>query len=129
MEIKYSYLYIFLIHFAFTVLCNPPTRSGVITDFTFSKNTVDPGDSVTLTWKFSNSPDVKTIGIYLGHSTGMGHAPTKLLASNVDPSKEISIITIPKVAASSPGNIWIIEIMWNNGGEQTDLATGDIEIE
>lgn len=129
MEIKYCHLYIFLIHFVFTVFCNPPTQGGVITDLTLSKDTVKPGDSVTLTWKFNNSPDVKTIGIYLGHSTGMGHAPTKLLEDNVDASKENLIIVIPEVAASKPGNIWLIDILWNNDGELTELATEDIDIE
>jgi hypothetical protein len=67
--------------------------------------------------------------LLLGHSTGMGHAPTKLLEDNVDASKENLIIIIPDVAASKPGNIWLIDILWNNDGELTELSTEDIDIE
>lgn len=126
---KFTYLYIFLIYFVLNVFCNPPSKGDILYDVTLHPSSVNPGEIVTVKWKHNKQYSKKVISIYLGHSTGMGHAPQNLLKNNIKVSEDTTSITIPKdVTPSNPGNIWIIEIMGKEDGSLTDFSTSDINI-
>jgi hypothetical protein len=99
---------------------NPPSLSDVVTDTTLSGTTLVPGQQVHVTWKFNSAyaPQVTAVQLWLAHSTGMGHAPNTLIKTGVDPKSGSADFTVPNVAPSKPGNIWIFDVVWVNGNDQ-----------
>jgi hypothetical protein len=57
------------------VTANPPIESGVITNLMVYPSTARPGQRVTIHWKYPHGSKAHALSIFIGHSTGMGHAP------------------------------------------------------
>ena len=109
---------------------DPPSLSNVVTDTTLSTTTFVPGKQVHATWKFNTeyAPQVTAVQLWLAHSTGMGHAPNTLIKASVDPKTDAVDFTVPDVASSKPGNIWIFDVVWDNNGRQTELSLTNITV-
>lgn len=128
---KFFYLYIFLIYFVFNVFCEPPQITDALLKVKASGNTFKPGSSVDITWFFNEKYEktIKNIEVWLGHSTGMSHAPTQEIRKNIQPGSGKTKIIIPNINPSSPGNIWFIDLIWNNKGVITELNLIPITIQ
>jgi hypothetical protein len=107
----------------FNVFCEPPQITDALLKVKASGNTFKPGSSVDITWGFNEkyTKTIKNIEVWLGHSTGMGHAPTQAIRKNIQPRSGKTKIIIPNIKPSSPGNIWFIDLVWNNNGVTTEL--------
>jgi hypothetical protein len=73
-----SFLFIIWVCLLAFVVANPPTQQNIIKNFKVSSETVKPGEHVHLTWD-SVTKKSEVLQFFIGHSTGMGHAPQKLL--------------------------------------------------
>ena len=109
---------------------DPRSLPDVVTDTTLSTTTFVPGHRVHATWTFNTAyaPQVTAVQLWLAHSTGMGHAPTTLITSGVDPKSGAADFTVPEVTPSGPGNIWIFDVVWNDNGMPTELSLTNVTV-
>ncbi|MFI7600039.1 hypothetical protein [Actinoplanes sp. NPDC049681] len=108
----------------------PPLQDVVITHAAISPTVAAPGTTVHLSWCFDTAyaDQVRSIELWLGHSTGMGHAPNLYLQAPVDPKADRLDFIVPSVSPSGPGNIWFVDLVWRDGATLTELALVPITI-
>ncbi|KAH8552409.1 hypothetical protein BGW37DRAFT_466294 [Umbelopsis sp. PMI_123] len=128
-----SHLFIILVFLLAFVLANPPTKQGIISNLKVSPESVKDGERVHLTWDRVTTKSEELL-FFIGHSTGMGHAPQKSVGkANIKNLK--AEVVIPSSLSlryaqtpSSPGNIWLIEVMVKEGNALYDVGTADIKV-
>ncbi|ORY04987.1 hypothetical protein K493DRAFT_311132, partial [Basidiobolus meristosporus CBS 931.73] len=111
-------------------VAEPPQITDALTNVQLSRSTVMPGDPLKITWDFNPKyrNTIKSIEVWLGHSTGMGHGPYKAIKKNISPQRGATSVVIPSVQPSAQGNIWFIDLVWNNQGSATELQLLPITI-
>ncbi|WP_412751205.1 hypothetical protein [Krasilnikovia sp. M28-CT-15] len=109
----------------------PPLRDVVLTHTAISPSVARPGDSVHVSWCFDTAyaDQVRSIELWLGHSTGMGHAPNLYLQASIDPKANQLDFIVPAVSPSQPGNIWFVDLVWRDGAALDELALVPISIQ
>ncbi|MEV8510002.1 hypothetical protein AB0368_34965 [Actinoplanes sp. NPDC051475] len=108
-----------------------PALRDVLTHTEISPSVARPGNTVHVSWCFDTAyaDQVKFIELWLGHSTGMGHAPSLYLQSGIDPKTNQLDFIVPAVSPSRPGTIWFVDLVWRDGAELTELALVPITIQ
>lgn len=74
-------IFIVLIQLVGWVFANPPSESGIISHVTVSPHIARAGETVLVGWHTKHGAPVYDLDIYVGHSTGMGHAPVYKVGS------------------------------------------------
>ncbi|KAK9760443.1 hypothetical protein K7432_015514 [Basidiobolus ranarum] len=112
-------------------IAEPPQITDALLNVKTSGKTFRPGASVDITWAFNKkyAKTIKSIEVWLGHSTGMGHAPTQAIKKSINPASGRARIVIPNVKPSTHGNIWFLDLVWNNKGSITELNLIPITIQ
>ncbi|WP_412734695.1 hypothetical protein [Krasilnikovia sp. MM14-A1259] len=109
----------------------PPLQDIVLTHTQISPSVVRPGDTVHVSWCFDTAyaDQVRSIELWMGHSTGMGHAPSLYLQASIDPKAGRLDFIAPAVTPSQPGNIWFVDLVWRDGANLDELALVPITIQ
>ncbi|RZU53859.1 hypothetical protein EV385_5793 [Krasilnikovia cinnamomea] len=109
----------------------PPLRDVVLTHTAISPSAAAPGAVVHVSWCFDTAyaDQVRSIELWLGHSTGMGHAPYLYLQASIDPKANQLDFIVPAVPPSQPGNIWFVDLVWRDGAALNELALVPITIQ
>ncbi|BFU45349.1 hypothetical protein [Krasilnikovia sp. MM14-A1004] len=109
----------------------PPLRDVVLTHTQISPSVATPGTTVHISWCFDTAyaDQVRSIELWMGHSTGMGHAPSLYLQASIDPKANQLDFIVPSVSPSQPGNIWFVDLVWRDGAELDELALVPITIQ
>ncbi|KAG2177452.1 hypothetical protein INT44_007963 [Umbelopsis vinacea] len=122
-----SLLFIIWVCLLAFVVANPPTQQNIIKNFKVSPETVKPGQHVHLTWdRVTKKSEV--LQFFIGHSSGMGHAPQKLIGKANIKDKKAEVKIPSSLTPSTPGNIWIVEVMVNEKGTLYDVETVNIHV-
>lgn len=104
--------------------------TDALSHVTLSATAFAPGAHVDVTWQVDPryTGRIKTIEIWLGHSTGMGHGFNTRVAAGVDARRDLDRFTVPQVAPSSHHDIWSVDLVWDDNGTKTELSTTPVTI-